>query len=162
MPDARQYRLRLKLPGGAEFEAEGDPEFILAERRAFLSEPAKNSEAPHWPNVLENKAGTLQLRGKLRPPNTEQEACLLLMAGASQLLQLTKPTAAQLARWLRASGYPVQRVDRAIMETVRNGQVLASGSRRARRYELTGPGRAKAFLLARELEALLENNPLAA
>lgn len=161
MPDSSRFRLRLKLPTGAELEAEGSPEFVQAERQAFLegarprgaasgTEAAAGYEPPAWPEILDTRAGNLQLRAK-PPGRGEKEACLILLAGAGQLINTPKPTAAQLARWLRASGYPIGRVDRALADAIQRGEILASGSRRARRYELTGPGRAKAFLLADEL-----------
>lgn len=162
MADSSRFRLRLKLPSGAELEAEGSPEFVQAERQAFLdearprtkkggeTEPGPGYEPPAWGEILESRAGNLQLRAK-PPGRAEKEACLILLAGAAQLMNLSKPTAAQLARWLRASGYPIGRVDRALADAIQRGEILASGSRRARRYELTGPGRAKAFLLAEEL-----------
>ncbi|MBI4347048.1 MAG: hypothetical protein HY553_09350 [Elusimicrobia bacterium] len=159
MAETSRFRLRLKLPSGAELEAEGSPEFVEGERRAFLEEakprvPGAAGEpgyrAPDWDALLDHKAGRLQLRAKPHG-KSEKEACLILLAGAAALLGEPKPTAAQLAKWLRASGYPIGRIDRALADALTKGELLASGSRRARRYELTGTGRAKAFLLAAEL-----------
>lgn len=158
------HRIRLRLPNGSELEAEGTPEFVAGERREFLAlqRPAPGSPAPGvpgaappaWEAIVESRAGLLQLRAKLRD-KTEKDACLVLLAAANALLRVAKPTAAQLARWLRASGYPVSRVDRALREAVEQGEILASGSRRARRYELSAPGRVKAALLAYQLGSLI-------
>ncbi len=157
-------RVRLKLPNGAEFEASGDPDFIRAERGAFLDlqqEPsAAQNAAPgaslaDWGAIAETQGSNVQLRAKLKNDKTHKDACLVLLAAAQKLLNLKRPTAAQLARWLRASGYPVGRVDRAIAEALQRGEMLASGSRRARRYELTGPGLLKATLLAEQLAAII-------
>ncbi|MCX5789791.1 MAG: hypothetical protein NTX64_15000 [Elusimicrobia bacterium] len=167
-----RFRLRLKLPSGAEMEAEGAPEFVEAERRAFIQQAARPSETenfaagpgqgqpagPPWAEITETRSGGIQLRAK-PPGRTERDACLLLLAAAHRLLNTPKPTAAQLARWLRASGYPVGRVDRVLAQALDQGHILASGSRRARRYELTGPGRAKAFLLAEELAKTVSGTP---
>lgn len=162
MAETSRFRLRLKLATGAELEAEGSPEFVEGERRAFLEEtrpktaqsPAAGDDAgyqaPDWGQLLDHKAGAVVLRAKPHGRN-EKEACLILLAGAAALLNIAKPTAAQLAKWLRASGYPIGRIDRALADALTKGEILASGSRRARRYELTGPGRARAFLLAEEL-----------
>src|SRR5579859_513770 len=152
-------RLRLKLPSGAEFEAAGDPDFIRAERAAFLEihgtqVPANADDqyrpimAPNasrramedWATIAEASGNNLQLRAKLRHDKTNKDACLVLLASAQKLLNQPRPTAAQLARWLRASGYPIGRIDRAMSEALGRGEILASGSRRARRYQLTGPG----------------------
>ena len=156
-------RVRLKLPNGAEFEATGDPDFIRSERSAFLQlqrSPAAENTAPgaslaDWNAIVESEGGALQLRAKLKNDKTHKDACLVLLAAARQLLHLKRPTAAQIARWLRASGYPVGRVDRAISDALERGEMLASGSRRARRYELTGPGLVKAALLAEQLIAIV-------
>ena len=162
MPDTP--RVRLKLPNGAEFEATGDPDFIRSERAAFLhlqKEPiAGENAAPgaflaDWNAIVESEGGALQLRAKLKNDKTHKDACLVLLAAAQKLLHLKRPTAGQLARWLRASGYPIGRVDRAIADALQRGELLASGSRRARRYELTGPGLLKATLLAEQLAALV-------
>ncbi len=164
-----QHRLRLRFPDGTELEAEGTPEFIAAERREFASlrapAPAAAGELerplePAWDGITETRSGGLQLRAKLGGDGTEQDACLVLIAAARSVLRTPKPTAAQLARWLRASGYPVARVDRAIQQVIDRGEVLASGSRRARRYELSSPGLAKAFRLGHQLHTLIHSrNP---
>lgn len=169
---AEPCRMRIKLPNGAEFEAAGDIEYVRSEREAFLASfayikegPGAESQSqaptgirsPLWDTIIETTQGlNLQLRSKLQGDHrTDKDACLVLLAASQKLLNQPKPTAAQLAKWLRASGYPVTRVDRAISDAVGKGEILASGSRRARRYELTGPGRMKAFLLAQQLNDLV-------
>jgi len=167
--DQRQ-RLRLKLPDGSEFEAEGAPEFIREERAQFLKSPNMGltmAQAAHrtgqelalaWETIIERKAHNIHLRAKLPGDKTQKDACLVLLAASQKLLNQPKPTAAQLAKWLRVSGYPVRRMDRALQESIAQGELLSSGSRRARRYELTGPGRIRAFLLAHQLAATI-NGP---
>lgn len=164
------HRLRLRLPDGAEFEAEGTAEFISAERLEFLGgritrtgsaaagEPAGAPE-PAWERLIEAKGPVLQLRTKLPGEGAEREACLILLAAARGILRQAKPTSAQLARWLRASGYPIGRVDRVIQDAVSQGEILASGTRRARRYELSGPGLAKGWRLAHRLAAHIQPAP---
>lgn len=178
------HRLRLKLPSGAEFEAEGSPEFVTGERKEFLGshheappqqrtqapaapEPAQAAPAssaamarpiePNWTELIEIHGPHIQLRAKLKGGGTEKEACLVLLAASQRVLRLPKPTAAQLARWMRLSGYPIQRVDRVIQDTLENGDILASGSRRGRRYELSSPGLAKAFNIALQLGATVRS-----
>lgn len=164
-----RYRLRLKLPNGAELEAEGDAAFVQRERSEFIigavpiAAPAqggpRRGEARlpeiHWNQVTESRGRRIQLRGKLRGDKTEKDACLVLLAASEKLINEPRPTAAMLAKWLRASGYPVGRMDRALQAAIERGEILSSGSRRARRYELTGPGRLKAHLMAEELTAAI-------
>lgn len=161
------HRLRLRLPDGAEFEAEGSAEFVSAERLEFLggrgaraagagAPDAAGAPEPAWERIIEAKGPVLQLRTKLPGEGAEREACLILLAASRGILRLSKPTSAQLARWLRASGYPIGRVDRVIADAVSQGEVLASGTRRARRYELSGPGLAKGWRLAHKLAAHIQ------
>lgn len=160
------HRIRLKLPNGAELEAEGDAEFVRQERAEFLirqtplSPAAGGPEAPQreprvdWNAVVEAKNGGLLLRGKIPGGDKSgRDACLVLLLGADRLLSLPKPTATMLAKWLRASGYPVGRMDRTLQDAIAQGELLSSGSRRSRRYELTAPGKIRALLLAEQLTA---------
>lgn len=159
-------RLRIRWPNGAEFEAEGPAEFIQEQQRQFLADFSGAPQAVilsteerslpqiHWEAVVERRGRLLQLRAKL-PGASQQEACLVLMAASQKLLNEPRPAASHLTKWLRASGYPVLRLDRALQEAVTGGLVLSSGSRRARRYELTAPGRMKGFILANQLTALV-------
>ena len=164
MPD-QTHRLRLKLPGGAELEAEGTAEFVLRERQEFLvrlqeepagfapKEPRGTPQPPNisWSTIVEIKGRNIQLRTKLRSDQPEKDACLVLLAASGKLLSQQKPTAAQLAKWMRSSGYPIQRMDRALQSAIDQGELLSSGSRRARRYELTAPGLLRAHILADQL-----------
>ena len=170
MPESAPHRLRLRLPDGAEFEAEGSAEFVAAERREFLGgRPGKgvaagaadseNPAEPVWERLIEAKGPVLQLRTKLPGEGAEREACLILLAAARGVLRQAKPTSAQLARWLRASGYPIGRVDRALTDAIAQGEILASGTRRARRYELSGPGLAKGWRLAHRLAVHIQPAP---
>jgi hypothetical protein len=159
------HRVRLKLPNGAELEAEGDAEFVRREREEFVLRQTElpgaaaagslaGSREPRvdWNAVVEAKDGGLTLRGKI--PGGDKggrDACLVLLMGSERLLSLPKPSAALLGKWLRASGYPVGRLDRALADAVSQGELLSAGSRRSRRYELTAPGKIKALLLAEQL-----------
>jgi hypothetical protein len=163
------HRVRLKLPSGAELEAEGTAEFVLRERQDFLLQMRGEGGAEHpseallpshipniaWDAIVELHGHNIQLRTKLRGDKSEKDACLVLLAASQKLLSQPKPTSAQLAKWMRASGYPIQRMDRALQDGVEQGEILSSGSRRARRYELTAPGRLKAHILANQLTALV-------
>ena len=177
MQAEHQQRLRLKFPDGSEFEAAGTAEFIQSERQQFQaslkpapaaahSSPAKiypgaEPQAPKipWEAIIEQKARNIELRTKLPGNRSLKDACLVLLAASQNILNLPKPTAAQLAKWLRTSGYPVARMDRALRDGITQGELLPSGSRRARRYELAGPGRIKAILLAEQLASMIIGAP---
>lgn len=174
-PAQSRHRIRLRLPSGAEIEAEGSADFVAGERREFMAAQSGGTGSSSlqlalgpggaeqalvdWDAILEARGNTLQLRTKLRGEKTEKDATLLLLAAAQALLRIQKPTSTQMARWLRASGYPIARVDRVIQEGLEKGEILASGSRRARRYELSGPGKVKAILLAANLTEFVKGKP---
>jgi len=160
------HRLRLKLPNGAELEAEGDAEFVRQEREDFIirQNPPQATETARieggreprvdWNAVVEARNGGLTLRGKLPGGDKSgKDACLALLMASERLLNQPKPTAAMLAKWLRASGYPVGRMDRTLQDAISQGELLSSGSRRSRRYELTASGKIRALLLAEGLTA---------
>ncbi len=158
------HRVRLKLPNGAELEAEGDAEFVRQERAEFLIRqtpaPAAHPETPgreprvDWNAVVEAKGGGLTLRGKLAGADKAgKDACLVLLLASERLLSQPKPTAAMLGKWLRVSGYPVGRMDRTLQDAIAQGELLSSGSRRSRRYELTASGKIRALLLSEQLTA---------
>ena len=137
------HRVRLKMPNGAELEAEGDAEFVRQERAEFLlrqippSAPTGRGESGReprveWNAVVEARSGGLTLRGKI--PGGDKggkDACLVLIMAAERLLSLPRPTATLLAK----------------------GELLSSGSRRSRRYELTASGKIQALLLSEQLTA---------
>lgn len=164
--NTERQKLRLRWPNGAELEVEGSADFIRAERQEFMTQLSAPTAAAggldepagapkiDWRSITERHGSALQLRGKL-PQGTEKEACLVLLAASQKLLNEPKPTAAQLAKWLRGSGYPIGRVDRALQDAVTTGDVLSSGSRRGRRYELTAHGRLRAYILANQLTAAI-------
>lgn len=167
------HRIHLKMPNGAELEAEGDAEFVRAERAEFLLRQTPAAPAPgaaqesgreprvDWNAVVETKNGGLVLRGKIPGADKSgREAALVLLLASERLLSLPKPTAAMLGKWLRISGYPVGRIDRTLQDAVSQGELLSSGSRRSRRYELTAAGKIRGLLLAEQMtHAVLGRRP---
>ncbi|HAZ08257.1 MAG TPA: hypothetical protein DCZ01_07015 [Elusimicrobia bacterium] len=159
------HRVRLKLPNGAELEAEGEAEFVRREREEFLIRqtpvcPETGVAGPireprvDWNAVVEARSGGLTLRGKIPGGDKAgKDACLALLMASDKLLSQPKPTAAMLAKWLRTSGYPVGRMDRMLQDAISQGDLLSTGSRRSRRYELTASGKIKALILAEGLTA---------
>jgi hypothetical protein len=159
-----QHRVRLRLPNGAELEAEGEAEFVRQERAEFLlrQTPAPGAAAADgareprvdWNAVAEARKGGLTLRGKIPGGDAAgRDACLVLLLASERLLSLPKPTATMVAKWLRVSGHPIGRMDRTLQDAIAQGDLLSSGSRRSRRYELTAAGKLKALLLAERLTA---------
>lgn len=159
------HRVRLKLPNGAELEAEGEAEFVRREREEFVLRQTPVESAPgavgpgrepriDWGAVVEARNGGLTLRGKIPGGDKAgKDACLVLLMASERLLSQPKPTATLLGKWLRTSGYPVGRMDRTLQDAITQGELLSTGSRRSRRYELTAAGKLKALLLCEQLTA---------
>lgn len=158
MAESPPCRIRLRLPSGAELETEGAADFVRRESERLLGiighspaaaalAAAPASPESLWKEVAEPQSGGLALKAKPASASLE-EVCILLLGAAKTLVGQDKPTATQLARWLRQSGCPFKRLDRVLAEPVRKAEVLAYGFKRSRRYELTPAGQSKASLLA--------------
>lgn len=157
------YKLRIKHPSGAEFEAEGPAEFIQAEKEGFLTslEPAgaaqaggknhkEQAEKPAWDTLAESKNGLTILRNK-HPLLKAPEAALLILAAERLLNGTQEISAISLSKAVKASGYAPDRLDRTLTKAIREGLIKASGTKRNRSYHITDRGLEKAWLEARKL-----------
>ena len=165
-------KIRLRLPNGEEFEAQGPREFIERERNNFLAlvglakpavavpvpavtpTPVSCVTAPHtelylWEKLLKEDGDTLFLRRKAKL--TAQEVAALLLAGARVLLQKPAYPALELARSLKACGIAGGRLDRLLAGEIQAGRLVGEGTKRSRTYKLTDEGFARAFVLAEKL-----------
>ncbi|MCM2267689.1 MAG: hypothetical protein NDI60_07965 [Elusimicrobiales bacterium] len=157
------YKLRIKHPSGAEFEAEGPVEFIRNEKEGFLralpgaaaGEPqkyhAEPAAEPAWSALAETRNGLLILKNKHHGLKAG-EAALLLLACERQVNKTLSLGAITLSKAIKASGYAPERVDRMLAKATREGLVKASGTKRNRAYQITDKGLERAWLEARKLE----------
>ena len=156
------FRLRIKHPSGAEFEAEGPAELILSEKISFLNslgaahlplnqpenQPAK---APlQWAAIAETSGDGLRLRAK-HPEIKAETAALILLAAGKYLLNSQESSALALAKAIKRSGYTPGRIDRLLAKANKEGLVKASGTKRNRAYQITDRGIERAWLEARKL-----------
>jgi hypothetical protein len=162
MAGDEKARLKLRLPSGLELEAEGAQDFVSAQIQELLrlTEPAEKASEPRaepepLARILDQDGSDLELRALPAGRGDPQDACLALILGAETRLGQPKPTAAQLAKWLRKSGFKIKRMDRILSEALRAGRILASGTRRSRRYELSTKGRIQALLACERLARAL-------
>lgn len=158
------YKLRIKYPSGAEFEAEGPADFILSEKNGFISRlgaAEKGAGAPvetrletgvepAWSALTETKNGLTTLKNKHLGLKAG-EAALLLLAAERQLKGSPEISALTLSKAVKASGYVPERLDRVLTEAVRKGLIKASGTKRNRAYEITNRGLEAAWLEAKKL-----------
>ncbi len=164
------YKLRIKHPSGAEFEAEGPLDFIISEKRGFMEElaapgrggtPAAGPAAPGlepglWQTITATKAGLLQLRNK--SPEIGPEDAFLVLTAAYHLLENRLETSAiTLSKAIKASGYAPERLDRLIARHIREGLITASGSKRSRTYTITRKGLEKAWTAAMKLKTIADS-----
>ena len=157
------HKLRIKHPSGAEFEAEGPAEFILAEKEGFLKgiqdpgaqpEQPKNTmktmEDPDWAALTETRNDLLTLKNKHFNLKSGA-AALLLLAAESNLRGSRELGAITLSKAVKASGYAPDRLDRILTKAIKEGLIKASGTKRNRAYHITDKGLEAAWLEARKL-----------
>lgn len=160
------YKLRLKDPSGAEFEAEGPAEFILTEKASFLEDlrhknaaPGRQAapeqretplEADFWNKIISLKDGLIELRIK-SPEIGAAQAALILLAANRAVNHKEDLGAMILSKALKTSGYEPDRLDRLLAKEIREGRATASGTKRNRTYRLTQKGLEKAYLAIQKL-----------
>jgi hypothetical protein len=163
MSDNQHCRIRIRLTSGTELETEGPEAFVREEAGRLLltitgqpeaasPEPLIKEAQPHgtWKQVAEIQKNDLILKA-LPLENQTENACIMLLGAAQVLLGVSRPTATQIAKWLRKSSCSIKRLDRALNSAVQRSEILAAGYKRSRRYELTSSGLRKANLLALQL-----------
>ncbi|OGS07758.1 MAG: hypothetical protein A2270_04970 [Elusimicrobia bacterium RIFOXYA12_FULL_51_18] len=161
------YKLRLKDPSGAEFEAEGPIEFILNEKACFLEDlkhrppVLKTQDAPDqygpacetgfWDKIIVFKNDLAELRVK-SPEIDAAEAALILMSASRAINRKEDLSAITLSKTLKTSGYEPERLDRLLAKEIKEGRATASGTKRNRTYHITPKGMEKAYLAIKKLE----------
>jgi hypothetical protein len=166
------YKLRLKDPSGAEFEAEGPADFVQNEKACFLeamrlkiAKPAPRTEAGSqdnaqkpvggpedgfWEKIITIKDNLISLRFKY-PEISAAEAALILLAANRALNQSEDLSAIALSKALRSSGYQPDRLDRLLSNEIKTGKAAASGTKRNRTYRITQKGLEKTCGVANKL-----------
>jgi len=153
------YKLRIKDPSGAEFEAEGPAEFISTEKESFLKDLRQKTTAQGSPNTATGEtpskarfwdrvteSGGDQLRLKIKSPKIgPAEAALTLIAANRAVNQTEAISAITLSKALKTSGYEPARLDRLLSTEIREGRITASGTKRNRTYQITQKGLEKAY-----------------
>jgi hypothetical protein len=161
------YKLRLKHPSGAEFEAEGPADFILSEKEGFLKalpagentgkepnrphiDPKEQGQGPDWAALTDTKNGFTTLKNKHLGVKAGT-AALLLLAAEYQLNGSRELSAISLSKAVKASGYAPERLDRVLTKALKEGLIKASGTKRNRAYEITDRGLEIAWIETRKL-----------
>ena len=158
------YKLRIKYPSGAEFEAQGPAEFILSEKDGFINRlnapeagqsapAARRPEAgsgPDWEALADTKNGLTTLKNKHLGVKAG-DAALLILAAERQLKGSQEISALTLSKAVKASGYAPERLDRVLVKAIKEGLILASGTKRNRAYQITDKGLEIAWLKAAKL-----------
>lgn len=152
------FRLRIKHPSGAEFEAEGPAELILSEKNSFLSSLGQTKtpdqrpaqEQKHWATITETGPDGIRLRIK-HPEMRADTAALVLLAAWKYLNNTPELSAITLSKAIKISGYAPGRLDRLLAKANKEGLLTASGTKRNRAYQITDRGAERAWLEARKL-----------
>ena len=101
-----------------------------------------------WQQLCKEEGELLVLRRKSRL--TPQEAALLILAAAQSLTSPTGYSALLLSRALKKSGFETGRLDRLLIDEIKQEYLTARGVKRNRVYRLTPAGFARAFVLAQK------------
>ncbi len=183
-------KLRFKLKTGEEFEAQGNLDFISAQKEAFLNlvkapkvlqnslsnykteespqEPPKLIARPTYLRNLQPKAALpsnevwdkvayydgeniiIRRKSKLIKP---QVAALIILGAGKVLNSQNTLSALELAKSLKLSGYlkTGERLDRLIVNEIKEGHLSYEGSKRNRLYKISATGQAKAYIWAEKL-----------
>lgn len=163
------YKLKIKV-GPHEFEAEGPAEAVQSQFEAWkeliATTPRQTNDstvtnAKQEESQRESTETPLQLDKIFRaegrvvsltaPPNSEQEASLLILLGQRHYRSNESVTGSEVMDGLQQSGYRVPRVDRILEGLATDGLVIRTGMHRATRYRLTNQGLARAQAIAREV-----------
>jgi len=153
------FRLRIKHPSGAEFEAEGPAELILREKDSFLNSLGQQQAAPEqqppqeqarWAAITETGQEGIRLRTK-HPGIKAETAALIILTAWKYIGNAPELSALALAKAIKSSGYAPGRLDRLLAKANREGLLTASGTKRNRSYQITARGAEKAWLEARKL-----------
>ena len=152
------FRLRIKHPSGAEFEAEGPAELILSEKISFLSslgqqetkerQPAQ--EQAQWAAITETGTDGFRLKTK-HPEMPAETAALIILAAWRYLRNTPEMSAILLSKAIKRSGFAPGRLDRLLTKANKEGLLTASGTKRNRAYQVTDRGAERAWLEARKL-----------
>ena len=167
-----KYKLRIKHPSGAEFEAEGSEDFVLSEKHEFFSKlpnhepadkqpiaisPDKANVHAFWQKIVENKDNNLYILKAKSPEISPVEASMIIISSSQASGQAGKISAISLSKSLKISGYEPERLDRLLSKKIKQGEIIASGSKRNRLYKLTQAGSQSAYLAIQKLKKTIES-----
>jgi hypothetical protein len=167
MPEDR-YRLKTRLPNGAEFEAEGTEAVVQALFDKFLEASRGASPAPVKPIriadeesgdnraiveepqispflnriVTKDKASEISLTALPKTQNRDADALLILLYGFQEILGRHAVTGVALKKAAKQSGIQLLRVDRLLGPY--GDLVNVAGFKKGRRYGLNNQGVRKA------------------
>jgi hypothetical protein len=173
------HRIKIRLPSGAEFDAEGSPADVKAQYDAFLElmkaapqVPAKPAEAqendkknqspmpplgdgPEPDDALMKRIfdiatdGLVSLKVLPRGDNAQAQGLLLLLYGYRRISQIENVYAVTLSRAAAKSGIQFERLDRAMEPNTTYAR--RGGLRRGATYTLNNQGIAHAAQIAMTL-----------
>jgi len=171
-------RLKTKI-GEHEFDAEGSPEYVREQFQAWQElvklaatmPPTVRQQQNHSDQIFETPipvdqksdsnvdaelTKVMRVDGRYisltaRPQNVH-DAVLTMLYGQKSLRNNDSVTGAELLEGLATTGgYGTPRLDRILDKLAADGDVMAFGERRGKKYRLTNTGIAKARALAKDL-----------
>lgn len=167
MPD--ENKIKIKLPNGAEFEADGPKaadlfaQFLEVVRSMKGSEAPDETGSPREPastgqdgdfdvdpktvkRIFQDRNGVVSLTAMPRTERSEADALLVVLLGYSILRNLHTVSAPQLMQSARQSGIQADRIDRILAPY--GNYLTVGGFKKGKKYGLNNQGitRAKEVL----------------
>ena len=138
-------------------EATEDGALFGSDERAGPGAQAQPGSSDPCELAVNRRPDGLAVKARLPQGSPAQEisACALVLLGAEAARGQSSITAASLTKWVRLTGFQVERIDTALQPLIDAGFILPQGRRRGKRYLLSETGRQEARRYASELLAKL-------
>ena len=150
------YRIKIKYPTGFEIEIEGSKDFVLNQKNEILNNEILNKlkiSEKTSKEITTRKESIKKLMDiknnipylKLRIPELDiQSVALIVLTAYKDLFSQESVSAITLSKSLKLSGYITKRLDRIMLNLIKENEVISIGSKRKRFYSLTDKGLALA------------------
>jgi hypothetical protein len=146
-------RIKIKYPNGFEIEIEGSKEFVLNQKKQILTETIMSQDSKKEPENRKNSIKKLiDIKNdipyiKIRSPDIDiQSAILIILTAYKDLFNQSSINAIKLSKSIRLSGYILKRIDRTVINLIKENKIESFGTKRKRTYSITDKGLAAATI----------------
>ena len=142
-------RIKIKYPDGFEIEIEGSKDFVLNQKNELINRITTSQKSNNDELNITRKESLKKLIDiknnipyiKLRIPELDtQLAALIILTAYYDLFNQENISAINLSKSLKLSGYIPKRLDRLLLNLIREKKIVSIGSKRKRVYKITDKG----------------------